>query len=301
MKLSVTTFIGSVAIMGITTAVSAIPAQAKIKEIKLHFTQTQLDNPPAIEMHFKNGNWVWQNQSAAYKTRAKIKIRAKTWRVSNAKLVAYNVNKTKLVDTLWQWPLNYKAYKYEKLVTVNVGKKLLGAQKHSAAALCNTFGGDKKVIRTMNVPAELQAIATSGGWKYKKANLPVKVICMPKTNPTRKPVEFNISELKLYTVPAKPVCGKPVSLIAKFKTNKPGTIKFTLHRKDGNKQNVKVTTHKVGNGHGVSWSKKYTLTKSVSRNYMVVAEYPLAATPWVPLKVSCGVGADASTANTLSN
>ncbi len=301
MKLSLRKLTVSAAYIGMAISASALPANAKIKEMKLHFAQTQLDNPPAMEMHFKNGNWVWKNQSVVYKSRAKIKVRSKTWRVSDARLVVFDAGRTRYADTLWQLPLNYKTYKYEKLVTVNIGKKVLAAQKSAAVALCNTFGSTEKVVRTLNVTAELQAIATQDGWKYKKANLPVRIVCMPKPNPARKPVEFKISQLKLYTIPAKPKCGKPVSLIAKFKTNKPGDIKFTLHRKDGNKQNISIKTHRVGNGYGVSWSKKYTLTKSVNRNYMIVVSNPLTSTQWVPLKVRCGVGADVSSANSLAN
>ncbi|MEM7068500.1 MAG: hypothetical protein AAF478_06410 [Pseudomonadota bacterium] len=277
------------------------PAHAKIKEIKFHFVEGQLNNPPALVMKHNGGKWKWINKSDTYNTHVKIKIRANGYRVKSGDLKLYSMNKSAYVKGVWEWPLGYKAYKYEKLIPVHINGGNLSHYSGNAATLCDTFGGTKKVIRTMNAPATLRAIATSGGYSYRKGSLPIKVVCMPKTEPTRKPVDLKITNLKVFTVPAKPVCGKPVSLVAKFTTNKKGKINFHLVRHDNAKQAQSVTIHKVGNGYGVSWSKKYTFNKSTSRKYKIIASSPFAQSAWVPLKVSCGANADANGATNLAN
>jgi hypothetical protein len=86
--------------------------------------------------------------------------------------------------------------------------------------------------------------------------MPMTVSCGPI--PKRVPNDpLKVTELKLYTSPAKPVCGKPFRLVAEFHTNKPGKVNFTLHRHDGEKQNASVEVGAVKGGFAKRWWKEY--------------------------------------------
>lgn len=266
----------------------AAPAAAKIKEVKMHFVTNAFGNPPAMEMKYTGGKWTWINQNKSFQVQVKLKAKSSGARLRYGYLWVARVNGSSKTN-IWEWPLNYKTYNYEKLVSRTIGKSILSKNVGSAAALCGTFGGNKKVVRDMYLPAAFQVHDTYQNSKAGFNKLNVKVVCHAKPQPTRKPpAAFSVSSLKLYTIPAKPACGKPVTLIAKVEANKPGKVGFTLYRKDGLHQKTSMNVHKQGSGYKGAWSKKYIHTKSVNLQYLVALHGHKKSTQWVPIKVNCG-------------
>jgi hypothetical protein len=121
----------------------------------------------------------------------------------------------------------------------------------------------------------------------RNGDVPAVIVCEP-----RAPARVAITQMKLYTIPARPVCGKPVVLMAEFHTASAGKIDFQLQRGDGEKQNATIVTCRVGNGFFERWSKTYTFAKSESRRYRVVPIGYTLSTNWVDLDVQCGLGRD---------
>jgi hypothetical protein len=101
-----------------------------------------------------------------------------------------------------------------------------------------------------------------------------------------------VTQLKLYTVPAEPKCGQPVSLITEIHTNKPGKVEFQLFRRDGEKQEASLVTEKISGGYAKRWSKRYTYNQSIRREYLVVVRGHEFSSQWVPVDVRCGAQAD---------
>ncbi len=101
---------------------------------------------------------------------------------------------------------------------------------------------------------------------------------------------LQISEVKIFTLPANPVCGKPVRLVTEIFTNEPGTVEFTLHRRIGRKQKASLTTDRVGDGYAKRWHKHFVYTHSITREYMVVVKGHDYETSWIPVDVSCKTG-----------
>lgn len=254
-------------------------AAAKLKEAKFHIVQGAYENLPAMEMKFSGGKWVWSNKSDHFKPRLKVYFKAS--RQSAAVLNVQDIGK------VWGMPANYYTRKYEKLITLGIGKAQLSGAQNKAVALCDVFGGSKKVVRDMNLPATLVVADQYGVGGQRSGSFPVKVVCQAKPDPTRNPVSMNLTKLKLYTIPAQPKCGKPVKLVGEFHTNKPGKVDFVLFRGDGANQKASVTTSKGGSGYVKRWAKTYTFKKTTIRKYMIVPVGHKKSTPWVPVHVRC--------------
>jgi hypothetical protein len=283
------------AIAGAGMMLASQNAMAKIQEVKFHVVQGEFENLPTMEMKYQGGNWKWVNSGDSFNTRIKIYFKARG---------KVNFAHIHLVDTgasLWALPANYKTSKYEELRTVSIGKTILTPFQSKAAALCDVFGGQNKAVRDMSLSAQMQ-VSQSGDVVRKNGPLPVKVVCQPKPgDPARTPVDLKVSQLKLYTIPARPVCGEPVVLITEIWTNKPGKVDFFLTRSDGKKQAASVTTGKVANGYVQRWSKTYTHKKSVDLKYQVVLANQSMTSNWADMKLKCGAGADIAKPGDLAN
>lgn len=293
MKVNVTRSIGAAALMlAIMPALSDM-AEAKMKEMKFHVVQNEFSDLPAMEMKHEAGKWVWANKSQNFNIQVKVKLRAVANKFSNGAI--------KLPDTgmeLWRMPTNYATNNLETLDTVTIGKQYLTPLQGKAAALCSVFGGEAKTIRDMPIAAEL-SVSQSTDVHRKNGAMPIKVVCQPKKEAQRVPVEFKVSDVKLYTIPARPKCGKPVNLVAEFHANKAGKVDFQLFRRDGNKQFASVNIDKAGSGYAKRWSKTYNFSKSSRHEYMVVVKGHPFSVGWVPVEVNCGVKADQVQADAL--
>ena len=161
--------------------------------------------------------------------------------------------------------------------------------------LCKSHGGTNiKEIKTQ-IPVQMQVLFQNKDASLqtftKDGNVPALVMCHPQ-QPKRESVALKLTDLKVYTVPAKPACGKPVRLVAEFWTNKAGKIDFQLARGDGEMQKASVQTQSVGGKYVKRWGKEYKFSKSESRKYMILVTGHPASSKWVPINVRC-VGKDA--------
>ena len=161
-------------------------------------------------------------QGENFNIQVKVKLVGAVFPFSNGRIA--------LPDTgmeLWKMASGYATKNLETLDAVTVGKQYLTPLQGKAAALCSVFGNDTKVIRDMPIAAELSVFQGSDIYR-KKGTMPIKVVCQPKKEPQRVPSAFKVSDVKLYTIPAKPLCGKPVNLVAEFHANMPGKVDFQL-------------------------------------------------------------------------
>ena len=276
--------------MSSTISVDEAHAKYKVKEMKFHFVQGAYEDTPVLEMKYSSGKWNWVNQSDSFKPRLKVyyKANAKT----RGRVLLDNMG------VIWQMPSGYYAKSYEKLITLNVGKTVLASYKNQAAAACDVFGKDKKVVRDFNIGATFDVWREkTAQHKYKNGSFPIKVVCHAKPDgPTRNPntssnqqkKDLKLTKLKIYTIPAKPKCGKPVKMVGEFHTNEPGKIEFMYVRGDGAKQNASVVTTKTANGFSKRWAKTYKFNETTFRKYMIIVKGHPASTNWKPLKVHCG-------------
>ena len=98
---------------------------------------------------------------------------------------------------------------------------------------------------------------------------------------------FEISDVKLYTLPANPVCGEPVRLVTEIHTNKPGKVDFTLMRRIGRSQKASLTVDGDGEELVERWEKEFTYNSAIKREYMVVINGHEFSTEWIPVEVAC--------------
>lgn len=275
------------AFFGIAAAgigLAALPAEAKFTDMKFHVATTQFDDVPSMDMTADNSGYHWANTNKNFNIRVKILIKSVGGRFSGGYLA------TEGGVGVWAMSSGYKTYKFEELISTTIGKPFLTPYQNSARALCDVFGGTKKVVRDMEIGLKLSA-SIGGDFKQVKNAMIVKVVCAPKPEP--KPMVFAVTSLQLYTSPAKARCGEPVKLYTEVRTSYPGKVDFTLHRKDGEKQNVSVTTAPDGKGGFVNrWSKQYLYDASIKREYKVVLKDQPLTTPWIPVEVQCGAGTD---------
>jgi hypothetical protein len=274
----------------LTIPMAAVDANAKIKEAKFHFVQHELSNVPTMAMEYKNGKWKWIDQSKVFHQQVKFKFKSTVNRVSGANLRINPVGSNHWTN-VWGLPANYKTYKYESLESFVVGKNLLSPNQNSAASLCDVFGGSKKVIRDMNLPAVWAVRAKKSAGVDKRSNLVVKVVCMPKkaSRPSSGP---KVAQINFYTIPARPQCNKPVSVVADFVTTAGGKLEFSLVRNDGaNQKQSAIMQNRPGKPMATGrWLKTYTLKKTTSRRYQIVMAKQAMASKWIDVKVNCGIG-----------
>ncbi len=158
-----------IAAMTITAlAFAPAPAQAKVKEIKFHWVTSQFGGPPAMVMKYDGKKWKWSNSGDYHKVSAKMKFKA------NSKESGWHIWATNM-GILYQAPINYKAKKFEDLVAIGFGKQQLKGYAGGAAGVCDTFGSTRKVVRDMSVFTKF-----SVGGKNASANLPLRIVCMPR-------------------------------------------------------------------------------------------------------------------------
>ncbi|MCB1385459.1 MAG: hypothetical protein KDJ80_05920 [Nitratireductor sp.] len=274
------------AAIALPALVAGTAAQANIKEMKFHQVNNAFEDVPYMNMEFKNGKWVWTSQSKSFNTRIKIYFKA------SRKVHAAHVILSDTGMTLWQLPAGYETKKFEQLHTASLGKTTLTKLQGKAAAVCDVFGGSQKVVHDMELPM-MMAISENapGDSAQKNGKFVVRAVCQAKpNNPQRVPTELKVSQIKLYTIPAQPQCGKPVHLVTEIWTTKPGDVPFVLERHDGASQNASVTTTKVNGGYVKRWSKEYTFKESTDRRYRIVARNQAIASQWVPIKLTCHSG-----------
>lgn len=220
MKALVTRSVGAAALMlAIAPAMTGM-AEAKMKDMKFHVVQNQFSDLPAMEMKHDGSKWLWANKAQNFNIQVKVKLRATANKFTNGAIFVPDTGME-----LWRMASNYATNNLETLDTVTVGKQYLTPLQGKAAALCSVFGGEAKTIRDMPLAAELSVSQSTDVYRT-KGTMPVKVVCQPKKEPQRVPTAFKVSDVKLYTIPARPRCGKPVNLVAEFHENKAGTVDF---------------------------------------------------------------------------
>ncbi|MEP0518993.1 MAG: hypothetical protein ABJO09_04300 [Hyphomicrobiales bacterium] len=196
---------------------------------------------------------------------------------------------TKMVGKI---PSKKRKFKYSD--TIRFKTSFLKSFAPSYAEYCNRTGGSKTHVKD-GLFFKVRASAANSKGKVLKhiEQVPVRVVCKAKpSNPQRTPAKFKATKVKLYTIPAKPVCGKPIKLITEIWTTKPGKVDFFLTRNDGAKQKASVKTQKTANGYVKRWGKTYEFNKSVNRRYQIVLAKQAMTSGWAEIKLNCGAGAD---------
>jgi len=260
-------------------------AHAGITELKFHVVQDQFAQMPTLTMRHDGEKWVWDNKGENFNIKVKVSIESRGNKFSGASIHVHNANMN-----LWQMPSGYKTRDFETLDTVVVGKPMLTKFQGDAANLCSVFGGEKKSVRDLDAAAVL-SVNYNTDLVTKNGILPLKVVCMP-VEPRRVPVALEVTQLKLYTIPARPRCGQPVKLITEIRTNKPGKVEFQLTRRDGEKQMASLTTDRVEGGYAARWAKTYKYEQSIRREYMVIVKGQPVSSDWVAVDVKCGAKED---------
>lgn len=282
------------ALMAITPLMTGF-AEAKMKGMKFHVVQNEFSNIPTLEMEFKDGKWNWANKGENFNIQVKVKLRA----VANQ----FRSGKIEVPDTgmqIWNMALGHHTNSVETLDTVTIGKPYLAPLQGKASNLCDVFGGGKKAVRDMPLPAVL-SVSQSGDLHSWNGTFPVKVVCKAKPEPQHTAADFKVSDVKLYTLPVRPRCGRPVRLVAEFHANKAGKVDFLLVRRDGNKQWASVDIGKAGKGYSKRWSKTYNLSKSWHQEYMITVKGHPFSVGWVPVTVNCGAKTDQDQPADLAN
>ena len=279
----------ALAALVLSSPLAAVEASAKVKVVKHHFVQSAFEDYPVMEMKFSGGKWHWVNKGKTFKPRVKLYFKSST-------KVDVSMLRTNKGIKLWQSAAGYKTKKFEKLVKVSVGAVALNPELGTAKSVCKSSGGSKKVVKDIAVNTKYIATDHMGVTSHYKAStkpMLMKVVCHAKapsggSNSAGKPKSnFAVANVILHTVPANPVCGKPVKLVANFQATGPGKVNFMLFRGDGAKQNASVVIGKHGNGYMKQWAKSYKFNKTTKRKYMIIVKGHKVSTKWVPLKVQC--------------
>lgn len=196
-----------------------------------------------------------------------------------------------------------KKWKFSHSDSVTFKSSFLNSFAPGYADYCNSNGRSKRLVKD-GFFIKFRAIAANSRGKVLKdtVQLPMRIICNAKpSNPQRTPVALKATNVKLYTIPAKPVCGKPVKLITEIWTNKPGKVDFFLTRNDGAKQKASVTTARVAKGNVKRWAKTYEFNKSVHRRYQIVLAKQAMTSKWAEIKLNCGAGNDIKRPKAVTN
>jgi hypothetical protein len=268
----------------LATPMAAVEANAKIKDVKFHFPTTSLDNTVHMVMVHNGSGWNWTNKSDAFNARVKVYFKA-SGKVGSASV--------RLIDSgagIWALPAGYKTNKYEKLVTYSVGKAMLSPFQGKAKAVCDVFGGSKKQVHDIGLKTEMY-VSQSSKVVRKYANMPVRIVCMPK-KASKPSAGLKVAKINFYTIPARPVCNKPVSVVADFVTSTPGKVEFSLVRNDGaNQKQSAIMQGQRGKPMAIGkWLKTYNFKKNTNRRYQIVLANQPMKSKWIDVKVSCGVG-----------
>jgi len=126
----------------------------------------------------------------------------------------------------------------------------------------------------------------------RQGSVPATIVC--EAPAPKAPPKVSLMELKLYTLPARPLCGKPVVVMAEFFVNYPGPLNFQYWRDNGDHQNVTVTAASAvpagQHRYLQRWSKTYTFAKTENRKYRIVPQGSPLTTDWVDINVHCTGG-----------
>ena len=162
---------------------------------------------------------------------------------------------------------------------------------------------DTTIPLTMNVGyLDNSASGVGGGSFTREGSVPATIVC--EAPAPKAPPKVSLMQLKFYTLPARPVCGKPVVVMAEFFVNYPGPLNFQYWRDNGDHQNATVTAASaVPAGQHLylqRWSKTYTFTKTENRKYRIIPQGSALTTDWVDINVHC-TGGFANTSSGNSN
>jgi hypothetical protein len=143
------------------------------------------------------------------------------------------------------------------------------------------------------------ASGVGGGSFTREGSVPATIVCEA---PPKAPPKVALMQLKLYTIPARPVCGKPVVVMAEFFVNYPGPYNFKYFRDNGDHQDTSVTAASAvpvaQNLYMQRWSRTYTFTKTENRKYRIIPQGSPLTTDWVDVSVHCAGGIASPQANT---
>lgn len=273
-----------------TMALAAGTSHAKNNPfLKFDVHSNQYSNA-VMEFEYSGGKYKWKQKSISLKTTISGDAgRHRSWLPSlDLKPISMKPGQ-KMVGKI---PSKKRKFKYAD--TIQFKTSFLKSFAPNFANYCNKKGGKKTHVKD-GLFFKMQAVAANDKGKLLKhvEQVPVRVICKAKpSNPKRTPAAFKATKVKLYTVPAKPLCGKPVMLITEIWTTKPGKVDFFLTRNDGAKQKASVKTQKTANGNVKRWSKTYEFDKSVHRRYQVVLAKQAMKSGWAEIKLKCGASAD---------
>lgn len=292
----------AVAALGIITVTPAQAASLDFDIVSNTFSK------PSMHFDYKDGKFVWDRKPITTSFRASGAI-DKGYRWAMEVTLAPNAKGGKAISGT----MPYKDRRFTHSDSITFPASFLSAYTGQFASFCaRNAGPQTKVFDNLSVTftfirsyyAEIRNTEPEVGSHYSKVTkavtMPVTVSCgaIPKRVPNDP---LKVTELKLYTSPAMPVCGKPFRLVAEFHTNKPGKVNFTLHRHDGEKQNASVEVGEVKGGFAKRWSKEYVYTKSVERSYKVTVKGQELPAQWVPVKLTCGAKDDQTPADALTD
>jgi hypothetical protein len=283
--------------------IAATPAQAASLDFDIVSNQF---SKPSMHFDYKDGKFVWDRKPITTSFRASGSI-DRGYRWDQYVTLAPNGKGGKpLSGTM---PGEKGSFSHADTITFPAS--FLSAYTGQFASFCASKAGPEKKVFDKSVTftfirgyyhrKELPEVGGGGGLQVTKAvTTPMAVSCgaIPKRVPNDP---LKVTELKLYTSPAKPVCGKPFRLVAEFHTNKPGKVSFTLHRHDGEKQNASVEVGEVKGGFAKRWWKEYVYTKSIERSYKVTIKGQDLPAQWVPVKLTCGAKDVQKPADTLTD
>ncbi|MCA3573565.1 MAG: hypothetical protein IOC86_06565 [Aestuariivirga sp.] len=283
--------------------ITAAPAHAASLDFDIVTNQFA---KPAMHFDYKDGKFVWDRKPITTAFRASGSLdRGYDW--SPEISLVPNGKGGKALTGMMPW----KKRSFTHSDSITFPASFLSAYSAQYADYCARNATSKKVIgnlsatftfiRSYHDSKTLPEVGGTGTLRTTKlVTMPMTVSCAPL--PKRVPSEpLKVTELKLYTSPAKPLCGKPFRLVAEFHTNKPGKVNFTLHRHDGLKQNASVEVGEVKGGFAKRWFKEYTTTSSIERSYKISVKGQELAAQWLPVTVTCGAKDTGKPADALTD
>lgn len=284
--------------------ITAAPAHAASLDFDIVTNQFA---KPAMHFDYKDGKFVWDRKPITTAFRASGSIeKGYKWDMA-VTLVPSGKGGKAISGTM-----PYKDRSFTHSDSITFPASFLSAYSSQYADFCARNAGSKKVIGNLSATFTFIRTYYEGGRNSesevgsnnprvtKAVTMPMTVSCAPL--PKRVPSEpLKVTELKLYTSPAKPQCGKPFKLVAEFHTNKAGKVNFTLHRHDGLKQNASVEVGEVKGGFAKRWFKEYTTTSSIERSYKISVKGQELPAQWLPITVTCGANHSAQPADALTD
>ena len=293
-------------VIGVLFAAPLFAASHAMADVSMDFDiVTNQFSRPSMSFVYKDGKYVWDKKSVTTGFRASGEISREWQWLPEVTLVPNGKGGKALKGTM------PSSRKWSHSDAITFPTSFLAAYQASFAGYCAKNGSSEKktfdgltatltFIRYYNEKGKLQEVGSADANKQvtRTVTMPMTVACgaMPKRVPG---VAFKVEQVKLYTIPASPKCGKPVRLVAEFHTNKAGKVNFTLHRHDGEKQNASVDVGAVSGGFAKRWSKEYVYKSDIERSYKVSVKGQDLPAQWVAIKVNCGAKSDHGSAEEL--